>query len=111
MVVVCKPCELPVQEPRCNLQLEQGRPSYGLQRVAITDGSWAIGRAKKEGRNSYGGGWYKFYGKSFKPTGPRYGRAVLQLHPALDLLHHGPVSAGVLMPQRGTVVPWVLVLG
>ena len=44
--------------------------------------------AKKEGRNSYGGVWYRFYGKSpNKQTGPRAGRAVLQLHPELDLLH------------------------
>ena len=32
------------------------------------------------------------YGKlSVKQTGLQAGQAVLQLHPALDLLHHGPV--------------------
>ena len=48
-----------------------------------------------EGRNSYAGFWYGFYGKSFQPTDSRDGRAVLQLHPTLDLLHHGPVREGV----------------
>ena len=48
-------CEILVQEPRCYLLLEQGRLSYGWLRVAISDGGRAIGRAKKEGRNSYGG--------------------------------------------------------
>ena len=52
---VCERCELPVQEPRCNLRSEQGQPSYGWRRVAISYGGRAIGRAKKEGRNSYGG--------------------------------------------------------
>ena len=61
----------------------------------ISDGGRAIGREKTEGRNSYGGVWYGFYGKSSQPTGLRDGRAVLQLHPALDLLHHGPVREGV----------------
>ena len=41
------------------------------------------------------GVWYSFYGKSSKPMGPRDVRAVLQLHPALDLHHHGPVREGV----------------
>ena len=41
-----------------------------------------------EGRNFYGGVWYIFYGKSpIKQTGPQAGRAVLQLHLALDLIH------------------------
>ena len=40
-------------------------------------GGQAIGRAKKEGRNSYRGFWYWFYGKSPRQTGPRAGRAVL----------------------------------
>ena len=87
---MCERCELPVQEPRCDLQLEKGWQSYGWRRGAISDGGWSIGRAKKEGRNSYGEVWYKFYRKSLKPTGPRYGRVVMQLHPSLDLLHHGP---------------------
>ena len=69
------------------------------------------GGKKKEGRNSYGGVWYSFYGKSSKPTGPRDGRAVLQLHPELDLLHHGPVSADVQMQELWEAVHWVLLLG
>ena len=52
---MCERCELPEQELRCDLRSEQGRPSYGWRRVAISDGGRAIGRAKKEGRNSYGG--------------------------------------------------------
>ena len=44
-----------MREPCCDLQSEQGRPIYGWRRVAISDGGRAIGRAKKEGRNSYGG--------------------------------------------------------
>ena len=51
---VCEQCELSVQEPRCDLRSEQGRTSYGWRRVEILDGSRAIGRAKKGGRNSYG---------------------------------------------------------
>ena len=35
----------------------------------------------------------------------------LQLHPELDLLHHGPVQSSVQMPQRRTAVHWVLLLG
>ena len=90
---VCEQCEISVQDPRYNLRSEQGQPSYGWRCVKIIDGGQAIGRAKKEGRNSYGGVWYQFYGKLLRPTGWRDGQAVLQLHPALDLLHHGPVSA------------------
>ena len=41
------------------------------------------------------GVWYSFYGKFSKPTGLRYGQAVLQLHPELNLLHHGPVHEAV----------------
>ena len=62
-----------MQEPCCNRRSEQGRPSYGWRRVKIIDGGQAIGRTKKEGRNSYVGVWYKFYGKLLKPTGPRDG--------------------------------------
>ena len=51
---MCERCELPVREPRCNHRSEQGRPSYGWRRVAISDGGQAIRRTKKEGRNSYG---------------------------------------------------------
>ena len=108
---MCKRCELPVQDPRCDLRSEQGRPSYSWRRVAISDGARALGRAKKEGRNSYWGVWYSFYGKSSKPTGPRDGRAVLQLHSALDLLHIGPVREGVQMQERREAVHWVLLLG
>ena len=52
---VCERCELPVQDPHCDLRSDQGRPCYGWRRVAISDGGRAIWRAKKEGRNSYGG--------------------------------------------------------
>ena len=89
---MCKWCEILVREPRCNIRLEQGRPSYGWQRFEIIDGGRAIGRAKKEGRNSYGGVWYWFYNKSpNKQAGLRAVQLVLQLHPSLNLLHHGPV--------------------
>ena len=57
------------------------------------------------------GVWYSLYGKLSKPTGPRDGRAVLQLHPALDLLHHGPVRKGVQMQKRREAVHRVLLLG
>ena len=61
-----------MKDPRCDLQSEQERPSYGWQRVELLDGGRAIERAKKEGRNSYGGVWYRFYGKlPNKQTGPR----------------------------------------
>ena len=43
------------------------------------------------------GVWYKFYGKSIKPTGTRDGQAVLQLHLALNLLNHGPIIVCVRM--------------
>ena len=55
MAAVCERCELPVQEPFCDIRSEQGRPSYGWWRVEISDGGRAIGRTKTEGRNSYGG--------------------------------------------------------
>ena len=75
------------------------RPSYGWRRVRLLDGSRAIGREKKEGRNYYGGVWYRFYiSLPNKQTGLRFGRAVLQLHPALDLLHHGTVCSCVWIP-------------
>ena len=92
-------CELPVQDPCYDLRSEKGRPIYGWRRVEIIYGGQAIERAKKEGRNSYEGFWYRFYGKLLKPTGPRDSRAVLQMHPSIDLLHHGPVSEGVQMPK------------
>ena len=74
---MCELCELPVRDPHCDILLEQGRPSYGCQRVEIIDGGRAIRRAKKEGRNSYGVVWYRFYNKSPKQMGPRAGQAVL----------------------------------
>ena len=80
-----------MQETRCNIRSEQGRPGYGWRCVEILNGGRAIGRAKKEGRNSFGGVWYWFYGKSLKQTGLRDGRAVMQLHMALELLHHDPI--------------------
>ena len=92
---MCERCELPVQEPCCNLRSDQGWPIYGWRCVAISDGGRAIGRAKKEGRNSYGGVYYSFYGESPNPTGPRDCREVLQLHLSLDLLNIGPIRAGV----------------
>ena len=57
------------------------------------------------------GVWYSFHGKSSKPTVPRDGQAVLQMHPALNLLHHGPVYEGVRMQKRRETVHWVLLLG
>ena len=39
-----------------------------------------------------------FYGKlPNNQMGPRAGRAVLKLHPALELIHHGPVRLRVQM--------------
>ena len=53
-----------------------------------------------------------FYGKSYaKQTDPQAGRAVLQLHPALDLLHRGPVRSSVQMLQLWPEVQRVLLLG
>ena len=41
-----------------------------------------------------------FYCNSFvRQTGLRYSVAVMQLHPALDLLQHGPVRQGVRVLQ------------
>ena len=58
------------------------------------------------------GGWYKFYGKSsICQTGPRAGQAVLLLHPALDLLYHGPVRQGVRVPEFRPTVHRLLLLG
>ena len=36
---------------------------------------------------------------------------MLQLHPALNLLHHGPVCQSVRIPQRRTALHWVVLLG
>ena len=55
--------------------------------------------------------WYSFYGESPQQTGPRDGQVVLQLHPALDLLHHGPVCEGVGVQERRSAVHRVLLLG
>ena len=55
MAAVCRRCEILVKYPRCDLQLEQGRPRYGWRRVGSTNGGRVIERAKTEGRNSYGG--------------------------------------------------------
>ena len=38
--------------------------SYGWQCVGLIDGGRFIRGGKKEGRNSYRGFWYMFYGKS-----------------------------------------------
>ena len=91
--------------------MKQGWPSYGWRRVEISDGGWAIGRAKKAREKLLQWVWYSFYSKLSKPTGPRDGRAVLQLHPELDLLHHGPVRKGVQMQKRGEKVNRVILLG
>ena len=48
---------------------------------------------------------------SVKHTGPRSGRAVLQLHPEIDLLHRETSCASVQMPQRCPEVHWVILLG
>ena len=89
---VCERCELPVRDPRCDLRSEQGQSINGWRRVGLSDGGRFIRSAKMEGRNSYGGVWYRFYGKSpNKQTGLRASQVVMQLHPALDLLHHVPV--------------------
>ena len=90
-----------MQEPRCDLRSEQGLPSYGWWRVKILNGGRSIGRAKKEGRNSYRGVWYWFYGKSPKQTVLRAGQTVLYMHPALNLLHHGPVCSHVQCRNAG----------
>ena len=93
---VCEWCELLVRVPRCDLRSDQGRPSYVWRRVRLLDGGHFVGRTKKEGRNSYGGGWYMFYGKSnVEQTGPRAGRVVLILPPALNLLHRRPILSSV----------------
>ena len=63
MVAVCKWCELTVIDPCCNLRLEKGWPSYGWRRVGLLNSIRFIGRAKTEGKNSYRGVWYMFYGK------------------------------------------------
>ena len=53
-----------------------------------------------------------FYSKlSVYQTGLQSGRAVLQLQPALELLHRGPVRQGVRMQKHQTTVHWVLLLG
>ena len=45
-----------------------------------------------------------------REQGPREGQAVLQLHPALDLLHHGPDQKGLRVQERWTAVHGVLML-
>ena len=57
------------------------------------------------------GVWYRFFGDSSKPKGLRDGRGVLQLHPALDLLHTGPVREGVQMEELRPAMHRVLLLG
>ena len=53
-----------------------------------------------------------FYGKSsVQQTGLRAGRVLLQLHPALDLLHCRPVRSSVRMPQHRPEAHRVLLLG
>ena len=108
---MCEQCEHPVQETRCDHQSEQVRTSYGWRHIKILDGSRAIRRVENEGRNSNGEVYYWFYGKSPNQTGPRGGRAVLQLHPALNLLYHRPVRSSVQMPQRRPEVHSELLMG
>ena len=56
-------------------------------------------------------GWYRLYGKSsVYQTGPRAGRAVMQIHPALELLHHGPICEGVQEPELWLEVHGVILL-
>ena len=53
-----------------------------------------------------------FYIKSYlKQMVMLAGRAVMQLHPALDLLHCRLVLSSVQMPQLRPAVYWVLLLG
>ena len=59
-----------------------------------------------------GGGWYMLYGKSsVQKTGPQAGRVVLQLYPALNLIHRRPVHSSVQRPQRRPEVHWALLMG
>ena len=70
-----------------------GVPGYPTAAVSL-------GGQKRKGETPTGGGWYKFYGKSSVcQTGPRTGRAVLQLQLVLDLIHHGPIVQGVRVPE------------
>ena len=56
-------------------------------------------------------GWYKFYGKSLVyHMGLQSGQAVLQLHPALDLIHHRTVRQGVQVPEFRVTLHRVLLL-
>ena len=72
-------------------------------------GHW---KGKNGGKKSFGGGWYRFYGKlSVCQTGPQIGRAVLQLPLALELLHYGPVLQGMQIPERRPPVHRVVLLG
>ena len=73
----------------------------------------SLGGQKRKGETpTEGGGWYKFYSKSyFCQTVPRASQAVLQLHPAHDLLHQGPILQGIHVPERRPTVHWVLLLG
>ena len=58
------------------------------------------------------GVWYKFYGKlSVCQIDPRAVQVVLQLHLALDLIHHGPVRQGMHVPEIRRTVHWVLLFG
>ena len=51
---------------------------YGWRLFGLLGGGRFIVRAKTEGRNSYGGVWYRFYGKlSVCQTGPQAGQVVL----------------------------------
>ena len=51
---VCEPCDLLVREPRCNLQSEKGRTSYGWRGGGLPDSVQVIRSEKTEGRKSYG---------------------------------------------------------
>ena len=70
------------------------------------------GGQKRKGETPTGGGWYRLYGKLFVcQTGPRAVQAVLQLHPALDLLYHRTVRQSVRIPEFWPTVLGVLLLG
>ena len=90
-------------------RIRDGRAmASGVSRSTTAAGP--LGGQKRKGETPTGV-WYCFDGESPKPTGLRDSQAVLQLHPALDLLHHEPVRASVQMPLSLPAVHWVLLMG
>ena len=93
-------------------RIRDGRAMDGGVSGYSTAASSSGGKKRKGETPRGGGGWYMLYGKfSVYHTSLRAGRAVLQLHPALDLLHCGPVRSSVRVPQRRPEVHWFLLLG